>query len=100
MFRSAVLSVLVSLFLCANVQAAAERISGQVLDESGAPVAGVEIGLNGQSLRSDRAGRYAAEIEAADVYTLRFEAEGYFPVIHSFSPLELAWWQGTEAPAE
>lgn len=99
MFRSAVLFVLVSLFLCTNTHAAAKRISGQVLDEAGAPVAGVEISLNGQSLRSDRAGRYAAEIDAAEVYTLRFEAEGYFPVIHSFSPLELAWWQGMEAPA-
>ena len=66
-------------------------LSGRVVDEKGGPLAGASIDLNGQLVTTDQDGAFKVTAGEAGLYTLRYSAEDYFPVIHSYSSLELSW---------
>ena len=79
------------LFCFSPVQAAPLTLAGSVVDESGAPLAGVAVNVNGTAVASGAEGAFSASIDNAEVYTLRFSSENHFPAVHSFSPLDLEW---------
>lgn len=66
-------------------------LAGLLTDESGAPLAGARVDINGKPALTDASGRYSKRVPAADTYRLKFEADGHYPAVHSFSPLDLAW---------
>lgn len=80
-----------ALFFFTPLQAADLTIEGRVLDDSGAPLEGVAVQVNGTTVSSDAAGVFSLQVDEAAAYTLTFRAEGHFPSVHSFSPLDLAW---------
>ena len=80
-----------ALFFFLPLQAAAITIAGSVLDESGAPLSGVAVELNGSSAHSGPDGYFELSADSAAAYTVRFRSEEHFPAVHSFSPLDLAW---------
>ena len=65
------------------------NISGTVLTDSSAPLASAEIRVNETSVSSDALGKFSVSVPSADIYVLRFSAADHFPMIHSFSTLEL-----------
>jgi poly-gamma-glutamate capsule biosynthesis protein CapA/YwtB (metallophosphatase superfamily) len=73
-------------------QAATLELAGRVSDEDGRPLQGATVSVNGVAAQSDAQGRFAARVEAAAVYRLQYGAEGHYPVIHTYSPLEFDWW--------
>ena len=80
-----------ALFCTPLLQADPVTITGSVFDESGAPLAGVAVDVNGTVVRSDPDGIFEARAENAELYTVRFHGERHFPAVHSFSPLDLEW---------
>ena len=66
-------------------------IAGQVMTESGEGLAGAQIQLGQITATTDVNGRYEMTTGAGDIYMFRYSADGHFPMIHSYSPLELAW---------
>ena len=76
------------------VQAATLELAGRVTDDAGQPLAGASIDVNGVAERSDADGRFSVRVESADVYALRYAADGHYAVIHTYSPLEFDWWSG------
>ena len=66
-------------------------LSGRVVDERGGALAGASIDLNGQLVSADQDGAFKVTVGAAGLYTLSYSAEDHFPVIHSYSSLELSW---------
>jgi len=79
------------LFCLSPAQAAPLTLTGSVVNEYGAPLAGVTVDVNGAVVVSGTAGAFSASVDSAEVYTLRFRSENHFPSVHSFSPLDLAW---------
>ena len=51
------------------------------------------VEINGKAFQSGEEGNYQASVEAAAVYMFRYSADGHFTVVHSYSPLELSWWE-------
>ncbi|MEE4219329.1 MAG: CapA family protein [Xanthomonadales bacterium] len=66
-------------------------LSGRVLDEKGAPLAGASIDVNGQPAIADPGGTFRVTVGEAGLYALTYSAEDHFPAIHSYSSLELSW---------
>ena len=69
----------------AQAQSGAVRIFGSVLDPSGLPVAGAQVEVaSGSGARwtaiSGKDGRFAIDLPAAGLYTVRLEAAGFVPV--------------------
>jgi len=94
LFRVAVVALTVS---AATVQAAALELTGRVNDDAGRPLAGATVDVNGVTARSGADGRFALRVENADIYLLRYAADGHYAVLHSYSPLEFDWWSGPPA---
>ncbi|MEJ2383315.1 MAG: CapA family protein [Xanthomonadales bacterium] len=87
--------VLAAATLCAN--AATLELAGRVSSDTGHPLASATITVNGIAARSDANGRFAARVSSADVYTVHYAADGHYPSIHTYSPLEFEWWSGAAA---
>jgi poly-gamma-glutamate capsule biosynthesis protein CapA/YwtB (metallophosphatase superfamily) len=66
-------------------------VTGQVMSEDGTPLAGATVEINGTAVKTSEEGVFQASVSAADVYTVRYGADGFFSVVHSYSPLELSW---------
>jgi poly-gamma-glutamate capsule biosynthesis protein CapA/YwtB (metallophosphatase superfamily) len=66
-------------------------LSGKVLTETGEGLAGARIQLGQLSATTNVAGHFEMTANPGDIYTFRYSADGHFPMIHSYSPLELAW---------
>ena len=98
MFRM-VLVLLLLLSTSAPLCAEDITLTGILTDEAGTPLAGARIDINGTQVQTDETGSYSAQVPPADAYRLRFEAEGHYPSIHSFSPLDLAWLKQDGASA-
>ena len=83
-----------------SAPAAALELIGRVSGDDGEPLPAVVISLDGVSARSDAAGRFSLQApDDAEVYVLRYAADGHFPAVHSYSALELSWWAGGDGPA-
>ena len=80
---------LLLLLLAAPLCAGQININGTVLSDSGTPLAGTEIRVNDTAISSDALGQFSISVPSADLYMLRFSAADHFPMIHSFSALEL-----------
>lgn len=91
MRRLAVLTAALFLVFTLFAHAGELSLSGRVLDEAGGPLAGARIDINGQLVNADQGGGFKVSVDEADLYTLRYSAEDYFPVIHSYSKLEMSW---------
>jgi len=72
--------------------AAPPIITGKVVDERGTAITEAVITVNGVPARTDTGGRFELEADEADVYTLVYSADGYYQSIHSYSPLEISWF--------
>lgn len=83
-------------FISSCTFAAAVEISGQVLDEDGQPIAGAQVSINNTITESDRGGSFDTTVGEGESYTLNYTAEGHFPVIHTYSALELSWHRDDE----
>jgi poly-gamma-glutamate capsule biosynthesis protein CapA/YwtB (metallophosphatase superfamily) len=81
-----------------SAQAATLQLSGRVSDDAGEALAGATVTVNGVTALSDTAGRFSVAVDDAETYALRYAADGHYPVIHTYSPLEFDWWAGP-APA-
>ena len=90
--------LLAGLLLASAAQAGQQRIEGRVSDEAGNPLAGVMVDINGSPVESDRQGVFTTLVDEAGVYSLRYAAKGFFPAIHSYSPLELSWHRKNGVP--
>ena len=75
-----------------SAHAATLELSGRVSDESGRPLAGATVTVNDIAARSDANGRFSTRVQNADVYAVRYDADGHYPSIHAYSPLEFEWW--------
>ena len=80
-------------FFLVSGSALADSVSltGRILAEDGAPLAGVSVTVNGKVFAADKNGVFRASVEAAPVYAIRYTANYYFSIVHSFSPLEISW---------
>jgi len=65
------------------------NINGTVLSDSGTPLTSAEIRVNETAVSSDALGQFSVSVPSANIYVLRFSAADHFPMIHSFSTLEL-----------
>ena len=88
-------TLLVFLLLIALPCLAQVTITGRVLAESGEALAGAVVQLGQTSASSDSSGRFTLIVEPAGIYMLRYSAENYFPMVHSYSALDFAWQQET-----
>jgi len=80
---------LLFLLFAAPLFAGQININGTVLSDSGIPLASAEIRVNETSALSDVLGQFSVSVPSADIYVLRLSAADHFPMIHSFSALEL-----------
>jgi poly-gamma-glutamate capsule biosynthesis protein CapA/YwtB (metallophosphatase superfamily) len=96
------LSIFVSLFIFTMPAFAQVGMTGRVLSESGEGLPGAIIQLGNASATTDAAGQFTLTANSADNYVLKYSAENHFPMIHSYSPLELGWQprQSPEDPVE
>jgi poly-gamma-glutamate capsule biosynthesis protein CapA/YwtB (metallophosphatase superfamily) len=78
--------------LAPQLLAAPIQITGRVLSDSGMPLPAARVALDGVDTRTDDSGGFALTLPAGDLFALRFEADGHFPMVHTFSALELAWF--------
>jgi len=83
--------LLVLLFLMVSTPLYAEplNINGSVFSDTGAPLAGAEIRVNDTRVVANDLGKFSASVAPAELYVLKFSAKDHFPMIHSFSALEL-----------
>ncbi len=86
-------TLLVVLLLFALPCLAQVNIAGRVLSESGEALPGAVVQLGQTSTSSDANGRFTLIVDPSEIYMLRYSAENYFPMVHSFSALEFAWRQ-------
>lgn len=94
MRRLTVTSAAIFLLFTLFAHAGELSLSGRVVDEKGGSLAGASIDLNGQLVTADQNGAFKVTVGEADLYTLRYSAADHFPVIHSYSSLELSWSGG------
>jgi poly-gamma-glutamate capsule biosynthesis protein CapA/YwtB (metallophosphatase superfamily) len=80
-----------AILVAGNAYAATTRVGGQILDEDGHALAGAQVTVNGAVAESGRDGAFEASVGEGEIYTLKYAARGYFPVIHTYSALELSW---------
>lgn len=73
--------------------AATIEIGGQVVDEGGQPITAAQVAINGIVTESGRDGSFMTTVGEGDIYSVKYAADGYFPVIHTYSALELSWHQ-------
>ncbi len=88
--------------LSSLVFAAPPIITGKVVDERGAALQGATVTINGAPVSTDNGGRFELEAGEADVYMLVYSADGHYPAVHSYSPMELSWFDSggrSETPA-
>jgi poly-gamma-glutamate capsule biosynthesis protein CapA/YwtB (metallophosphatase superfamily) len=71
--------------------AQALELSGRVLKENGQALANAMVEINGSTMKTDGDGLFSTPATESAVYTVQYSAEGYYPAVHSFSPLDLAW---------
>ena len=63
-------------------------LAGRVVGTEGRPLA-AQIGIGDQRVTTDAQGRFAISPNEDLVYRLEFEADGYYPMRHTFSSAEL-----------
>jgi poly-gamma-glutamate capsule biosynthesis protein CapA/YwtB (metallophosphatase superfamily) len=85
------ITIFVALLSIAVPALAEISFSGLVLTESGEGLPGAQIRLGQTSATTDAAGQFEMTAEPGDIYMFSYAADGHFPMIHSYSPLELAW---------
>jgi len=78
--------------LSSLVFAAPPIITGKVVDERGAALHGATVTINGTPVSTDNGGRFELEASEADVYMLVYSADGHYSAVHSYSPMELSWF--------
>ncbi len=88
------LAVCAVLFSASMPALAQLSLSGRVLTEAGEGLAAARVQLGQVVATTDADGRFRMNVEPGDIYRLEYSAEGHFPMIHSYSPLELAWRNG------
>lgn len=94
LFRICLLaSCLVILATCQSVLADEPALtpgnfSGRVVDLSGEPVA-ASLDINGAVFETDAAGWFSAHLSEDAVLQVRVSANGYYPILHTFSRAEL-----------
>ena len=76
MFRVTLFALCVLFAAASPAQSNEVTLSGLLGGEDGAPLAG-RVDVNGIETRSDATGRWTARVPQADVYFLRFHAEGH-----------------------
>ncbi len=64
------------------------RLDGRVLNSTGDPVQ-AEIHIDGVVTKTSAGGAFSISLSAAPVYRMTFEADGYYPMRHTFSRAEL-----------
>ncbi|MCV6606367.1 MAG: carboxypeptidase-like regulatory domain-containing protein, partial [Porticoccaceae bacterium] len=69
-------------------------ITGTVADELGQPLVTGKVAVDGAAIASIEQGGFKASVAAATAYQLRFEAPGFYPIIHTFSHHELVQAEG------
>jgi poly-gamma-glutamate capsule biosynthesis protein CapA/YwtB (metallophosphatase superfamily) len=69
------------------------NIAGRVLSESGEALPGAVVQLGQTSTSSDANGRFTLIVDPSEIYMLRYSAENYFPMVHSYSALDFTWQQ-------
>lgn len=78
------------LWACQSALVAEETnwLDGRVANTSGAPIQS-EIHIDGVVVKTNARGEFAISLSAAPVYRMSFEADGYYPMRHTFSRAEL-----------
>lgn len=88
--RGCLLTALVALLLTGTLSAGTFTITGQVLSDNGMPLTGAEISIGEAHTKSTDSGGFSISVPASDLYSIRFAAEGHFPMLHSFSAFGLS----------
>jgi poly-gamma-glutamate capsule biosynthesis protein CapA/YwtB (metallophosphatase superfamily) len=84
------ITVLIALTTIALPSAAQVGISGRVLSEAGEALPGAVVQAGDAAARTGPDGQFTLTVEPAGVHMLRYSAENHFPMIHSYSALDLA----------
>ena len=85
------LTIGILLFLITFPALAQVGFSGRVLNESGEGIAGAQVTLGQHAAVTDAAGRFELTATSGALYSFEYVSEGYFSMVHSYSPLELGW---------
>jgi poly-gamma-glutamate capsule biosynthesis protein CapA/YwtB (metallophosphatase superfamily) len=64
-------------------------IKGRILAEDNKPIADVSVGVFGQSVLSDKSGRFNIKVQVSDLYKVNISKKNYFDSIQTFSHFEL-----------
>jgi poly-gamma-glutamate capsule biosynthesis protein CapA/YwtB (metallophosphatase superfamily) len=90
--------IAISLLLIATqLCAAPSNLTGQVLSDNGSPLVNATVSINDSKVETDATGHYRVTVDAGELYQLRYEADGHFSMIHSYSALGLSWQTGDES---
>ncbi|GEM_PF-559221 len=83
-------SSLAAASLPASAETTAIVFAGQVVDENGAPLRNFQVTLENGRVVDGHGGRFRFSETARAVMQLRYSAPGYYDMVQSFSPAELA----------
>ena len=76
--------------LCLPVLSAAELYEGQVVSESGAPLANARVRVNGAAALVDDAGRFAFELDANSLARIDVAADEHYRFVHTVAASDLS----------
>ncbi|WP_448556757.1 CapA family protein [Thalassotalea montiporae] len=65
------------------------RFSAKVADENNQPIAGVDVSINGQNVRSNRQGEFTLNLPEQNYYQVTLSKGDYYQRVHTFSHKEL-----------
>lgn len=91
------LAVLALVLLAAQLHAGQFTINGKVQSDSGKPLSGAVVSVGDVRTQADEGGGFSINAEAAELYTLRFSADGHYPMLHTFSAFGLGQLDGAES---
>ncbi len=75
--------------LSLTVNAADIAFSGQVTDELQQPLANVSVKIANQTVKTDAKGTFEVSIPSKDYYQVKFQKDGFYPRVHTYSRNEL-----------
>lgn len=84
------LATLALVLLTSQLYAGPFNINGKVLSDAGQPLPGIKVEINDLQVKTDRTGGFSITVPSAELYSIRFSADGYFSMLHEFSALGLA----------
>jgi poly-gamma-glutamate capsule biosynthesis protein CapA/YwtB (metallophosphatase superfamily) len=81
----------IAVLLAFSAHADERRLAGRLVSDSGEPLQRAIVEVNGLTAEVAADGAFTVVADPADLYQFRFYANGHYPMVQTFSELEMGW---------